>query len=89
MNELVALYSALPVLAYPEIWKMRCAEGIRSNIGHVLESIMYNNPYPMQYLDEKAWNQLILKAFFTDKDINLIPGIDKRANAELARTRSD
>ena len=36
MHELVALYSALPVLAYPEIWTRRCAEGIRSNIGDVL-----------------------------------------------------
>ncbi len=36
MNELVALYSALPVLQYPELWKKRCAEGIRSNIADVL-----------------------------------------------------
>lgn len=89
VSELVALYSSLPVLAWPELWKLRCAEGIRSNIGHVLEAIMYNNPYPMQYLDEKAWNQLILKAFFTDKDVNKIPGIEDRANAELSRTLSD
>src|SRR5688500_12760233 len=26
MNELVALYSALPVLAYPAAWRKRCAE---------------------------------------------------------------
>jgi hypothetical protein len=32
MNELIALYSALPVLQYPELWKKRCAEGIRNNI---------------------------------------------------------
>lgn len=63
IQELVALYSSLPLLAWPELWKMRCAEGVRSNIGLVLEAIMYNNPYPFNYLDEKAWNQLILKAF--------------------------
>jgi hypothetical protein len=89
VNELVALYSTLPLFAWPELWKMRCAEGIRSNIGLVLEAIMYNNPYPFNYLDEKAWNQLILKAFFTDKDLNRIPGIDERANAELAATLVD
>ncbi len=87
--ELVALYSSLPVLAWPDRWKLRCAEGIRSNIGLVLEAIMYHNPYPEKYLDEKAWNQLILKAFFTDKDIIQIPGIDERANAELALTLTD
>lgn len=84
MNELVALYSALPVFAYPEEWKFQCAEGIRSNIGLVLEAIMYGNSYPAKYLDEGAWNQLVMKAFFTDKDVNRIIGLDERANKELA-----
>jgi hypothetical protein len=89
MSELVALYSALPVLPYPEIWVKRCSEGIRSNIGDVLAAIMYNNPYPSKYLDQNAWNQLILKAFFTDKDINKIVGVDTRANKDLAYVISD
>lgn len=89
MNELVALYSALPVLAYPEIWTRRCAEGIRNNIGDVLEAIMCNNPYPSENLDEAAWNQLVLKAFFTEKPIEEIVGLDKRANEKLAHTLYD
>lgn len=89
MNELAALYSALPVLAYPEAWKKRCAEGIRSNIGSVLESIICNNPYPSENLEEAAWNQLVLKAFFTEKPIEQIIGLDKRANQLLANTLSD
>ena len=89
MNEAVALYSALPFLPFPEIWIKRCAEGIRSNIGPVLEAIMENNPYPAQYLDEAAWNQLVLKAFFTDKNINRIVGLDDRANLDLALTLID
>jgi len=89
MNELVALYSALPLLAYPERWRKRCADGIRSNIGDVLQAIMCNNPYPSEQLDEKAWNQLVLKAFFTEKPINEIIGLDERANGELANILSD
>jgi hypothetical protein len=89
MGELVALYSTLPLLAYPEIWIKRCSEGIRSNIGDVLAAIMYNNPYPAEYLDQAAWNQLILKAFFTDKDINKIIGVDERTNKDLAYIISD
>lgn len=89
MNEAVALYSALPFLAHPEIWVKRCAEGIRSNIGSVLEGIMENNPYPSENLDEAAWNQLVLKAFFTEKNIKLIIGLDKRANLDLALTLID
>ncbi|MGI8635638.1 MAG: EboA domain-containing protein [Segetibacter sp.] len=84
MNELVALYSALPGLDYAEDWQRQCADGIRSNIGTVLEAIMYNNPYPYKYLGEQAWNQLVLKAFFTEKDVNRIIGLDERANKELA-----
>ena len=89
MNELADLYAALPVFAYPEIWVKRCAEGIRSNIGIVLDAIMYDNPYPAEYLDEAAWNQMVLKAFFTDKDVNRIIGLDERANAPLAATLID
>jgi len=89
VNELVALYSALPLLAHPEMWVKRCAEGIRSNIANVLEAIMYQNPYPQQNLDQSAWNQLVLKAFFTGKDVGKIQGIDSRANKELAYVISD
>ncbi|MDN3585957.1 EboA domain-containing protein [Pedobacter aquatilis] len=89
MNEAVALYSALPFLAEPESWVKRCSEGIRSNIGSVLEAIMENNPYPSKYLNEAAWNQLVLKAFFTEKDINKIYGLDERVNEQLALTLSD
>jgi muconolactone delta-isomerase len=89
MNELADLYASLPVFAYPEMWVKRCAEGIRSNIGIILDAIMYDNPYPSEYLDEAAWNQLVLKAFFTDKDVNRIIGLDERANKNLASTLID
>lgn len=89
INELIALYSALPVLAYPDSWTSRCSEGIRSNIGDVLTAIMCNNPYPSENLSEAAWNQLVLKAFFTEKPVHHIIGVDSRANERLARTLSD
>jgi hypothetical protein len=89
VNELTALYSALPVLEYPESWATRCSEGIRNNIADVLLAIMCNNPYPSENLNEAAWNQLVLKAFFTEKPIHEIIGLDTRANEKLARTLSD
>lgn len=89
MNESVALYSALPLLAWPQAWIRRCAEGIRSNIGAVLEAIMLHNPYPAAWLDQPAWNQLVLKAFFTEKNIDAIVGLDQRANQPLASTLLD
>jgi hypothetical protein len=89
IGELVALYSSLPLLAYADSWIKRCSEGIRSNIGSVLEAIMYQNPYPALYLDQNAWNQLVLKAFFTDKEVGKILGLDERSNKELAYILSD
>jgi hypothetical protein len=89
MNELVALYSALPVLPWPEEWKLRTAEGIRSNIGSVQSAIMQHNPYPAAWLDEPAWNQLVMKAIFTDNAVHLISGLDERANLSLAQILRD
>jgi hypothetical protein len=89
MHEQVALYSALPVLAYQEHWRKRCAEGIRSNISDVLLSIMCHNPYPSEQLDNSAWNQMVLKAFFAEKPVHQIIGLDERANKELSMILSD
>lgn len=84
LNEQVGIYSSLPVLAWPELWEKRCAEGIRSNMSPVLEAIMYFNPYPFQNLDEQAWNQLVLKAFFTEKKLENITGLFARNHRDLA-----
>ncbi|SHK96959.1 hypothetical protein SAMN05444266_101758 [Chitinophaga jiangningensis] len=89
MNELAALYSALPLLAYPEEWIARTADGIRSNIAPVQEAIMLHNPYPAQYLPEAAWNQLVMKAIFTEKPLNQIYGLQKRSNEALAAIITD
>lgn len=89
LNELVALYKAFPLLQYPEYWLRQCEEGIRSNIGNVLEAIMYHNPYPATYLSEPAWNQMILKAFFMDKEVTKIYRLQERLNPALQATLAD
>lgn len=89
MEELVALYSALNILHYPELWISRCEEGIRSNIGDVQQAIMEQNRYPAKYLSIGAWNQLVLKSFFTEKDILKIVGLFERNNSDLAQAIID
>lgn len=89
MEELTALYSVLPLLAWPSAWVAQTAEGIRSNIGDVLEAIMLHNPYPAAHLPEAAWNQLILKAFFTTKPVSEIIGLQQRNNATLQQMLKD
>ncbi|MNL45074.1 hypothetical protein D3C87_1676890 [compost metagenome] len=50
---------------------------------------MYQNPYPAQFLSEQAWNQLVLKAFFTEKDVSQIIGLKERMNENLSATLQD
>jgi hypothetical protein len=89
MNEQVALYSALPLLAYPSQWLFRATEAVRSNVGDVFDSLVIHNPYPAHYFSELAWNQLVLKTIFNDKPIHCIVGLDERANSKLALMLSD
>ncbi|MEX0649266.1 MAG: EboA domain-containing protein [Balneolaceae bacterium] len=85
LGESVALYQGLPVYPYPEKFKDRAAEGIRSNITTVFNAVALNNPYPAEYLDEGAWNQVVLKALFVESPVYKIIGIDNRANETLAK----
>jgi len=89
MEELVALYSALPIYHHPTAWQLRCTEGIRSNMAPVRQAILLNNHYPSRFLDEGAWNQLVLKAFFTDEVIPQIIGLKTRNNKRLAAALID
>ena len=89
MNEAVALYSAMPVLAYGEQWVLRATDAVRSNIGPVFDAIAFGNPYPAIHFSELAWNQLVLKCIFNDKPIHQIFGLMERNNAPLVQTLSD
>lgn len=89
MREQIAIYCGLPVFPYPEALKARAAEGIRTNIKHVFDAVALNNPYPRDYLDRQAWNQMVLKAVFMQRPLYRITGLDERANPELATMLHD
>lgn len=86
LHEQEALYAALPVLPHPERLKLRAAEGLRTNITSVFDAVALHNPYPAEYLDEPAWNQLVLKAVFLERPLFNIYNADGRVNATLAQT---
>lgn len=89
VGELVTLYQALPVLPYPKQLRDRAAEGVRSNMTAVFNAVALRNPYPASYLNDIAWNQIVLKALFVGSPLHLIYGLNQRANSELARMLVD
>lgn len=89
MREQVALYGSLPLLAYPKRFVAQASVGVRTNIGVVFDAIVLNNPFASEYMEDPAWNQLVLKAFFMERCVNDIVGLDERANQKLAHILSD
>lgn len=89
VGEAVALYQSLPLLSHPERFKLRAAEGIRTNMTVVFNAVALHNPYPAEYLDNLAWNQMILKALFVGTPLYHIYGLQRRNNRQLAQMLLD
>ena len=89
LAELVALYQALPLLPHPEAHRWRAGEGVRSSMTSVLRAVAHHNPYPGEQLDDGAFNQMVLKCVFVGLPLDPIMGLDKRANAGLAKMLVD
>ena len=89
LQELVALYQALPLLPHGALLRERAAEGIRSSMQSVFEAVALENAYPQEHLAEEAWNQMVLKCLFMGSDLDRVIGLDGRANARLARMLVD
>ncbi|MFN6944301.1 MAG: EboA domain-containing protein [Cytophagaceae bacterium] len=85
MREQISLYKALPLLPFQELFSSQASEGIRSNMQSVFEAVALDNPYPSEYFDDNAWNQMVLKALFIGTPLYQIKGLDKRANYALAK----
>jgi hypothetical protein len=89
LEELVALYQALPLLPHPELLAPRIAEGIRSNMKPVFNSVALDNPITGERLDQDAWNQTVLKALFIASPVARMVGAERRANPVLAQMLID
>lgn len=89
VREAIALYQSLPLLPYPEKFQLRAAEGVRTNMTSVFNAVALNNPYPAQYLNDLAWNQMILKALFVGTPLHPIYGLKSRNNQQLSQMLID
>lgn len=84
LDQQVAFYKALPLLPHPDQLIGRATEGIRTNITDVFDAIALNNPFPSDFLNQDAWNQMVLKAVFMGRPLYLIHDAGTRMNADLA-----
>lgn len=89
MHEQGVLYAALPLMPFPEALRNRAAEGVRTNITTVFDAVALHNPYPADFFEQEAWNQMVLKAVFLQRPLYRIYGADERANEELANMLID
>jgi len=89
LREQVSLYSGLYLLPNANTFAYRAAEGVRTNMADVFDAIALNNPYPAAFLNEGAWNQLVLKAIFMERPVYRIHRLDERCNTTLANIAID
>jgi hypothetical protein len=89
VHELVALYQGLPLYPHQPAFQLRCAEGLRTNMKSVFCAIAHRNPYPSEQFTDDQWNQLVLKSLFIGVPLDPIVGLDRRANAKLAKILVD
>lgn len=89
LEELVALYQALPLLPHQDLLAPRIAEGVRSNMKAVFNAVALDNPIAAERLDQDAWNQTVLKALFVASPVARMVGAERRANPVLAQMLID
>ncbi len=88
-GEMRALYKALALFPEPERFRWRAAEGCRTNIVPVFESVACDTPFPAAHFDDVAWNQMVIKALFVGAPLWRVRGLDSRLSEELARMALD
>jgi hypothetical protein len=83
LTEQVAYLKGFAVFPAPRALHDRAREAVRSSIAPVFEAIACGNPYPSDYFDESAWNQMVVKCVFSGLPIESIVGLRERRNTEL------
>ena len=89
LREHMALVRALFLLSDAKAFLHIAREAIRSNMRDVFEAISQRNPYPEEYCDDIAWNQMVVKCLFVELPLAPIYDLDRRANPELSRILAD
>lgn len=89
VTEYVAYLKGFAVFPAGDALEGRAREGVRSSIGPVFTAIAARNPYPFDYFDADAWNQMVVKCVFIGAPIETIVGLDRRRNPDLIAMMRD
>jgi hypothetical protein len=84
-GERLAILKALQLLPEPARFVDLAIEACRSHVQDVFEAIACENAYPARHFPEANFNQLVLKAFFTQVEVRRIAGLSERITPELVR----
>ncbi|HEY6727888.1 MAG TPA: EboA domain-containing protein [Polyangiaceae bacterium] len=88
-REREALLKTLPMLPEPGRFLATAIDACRSHVQSVFEAIACENRYPAQHFPDPAFNQMVLKAFFTGVSVNRIVDLGRRVTPELSRMALD
>jgi hypothetical protein len=83
ITEHVSYMKGLAIVPAGATLLARAREGVRSSIAPVFEAVACRNPYPRDYFDTDAWNQMVVKCVFGGTSIGTVVGLHERRNAEL------
>jgi hypothetical protein len=89
ITEYIAYLKGFAIFPAAKLLHERAREGVRSSITPVFAAIACHNPYPFDYFDEAAWNQMVVKCVFTGTPIESIVGLHERRNPEVVQMLRD
>lgn len=87
--EHAACLKGFAVFPAGQLLHSRAREGVRSAMQPVFEAIACRNPYPADYFDQDAWNQMVVKCVFVGSALEAISALHERKNPELVRMLED
>lgn len=80
-----AVLRCLSLFAEPGRYVELAAQACRSSVQTVFEALACENPFPAATMPELLFNQMILKALFTEVPLGRVMGLEARVTPELSR----
>jgi hypothetical protein len=84
-----AVLRCLSQMKEPERYVELAAQACRSSVQTVFEALACENPFPAATLPELNFNQMVLKALFTETSLDRVMGLAGRITPELSRMAED